>query len=396
MRRPLTFVAAVLALAALCAGIEARWRKTADSDRGFCRFLFSTRLNAERWSFLDSNRERLQIGLVTHVQPGLDTVMEPERDRPPFDRIATPYRVVTNADGYRERPFAWPAKQPVWFALGDSITFGRGVEREDRFTDRLERALPAGTSVLNFGVPGCTSTCLAEILDLYAAHRPALVILQASANDYDITLWRRAREARLGRLRALAFRAASHSRALLWAAYKLSGDVYDRRMRETLAAAAALYRPDLERMARTLKARGIPVVVFEVPFSTGYIVTGPVADFFRGRPDVCLGVLRVSFDRPQDHIPDWDLRASGLRDRPDWVTQTAREMGIDERRLAPSFPYRLFFQDIVHPNALGNELIAAQLRRFLAAHRPARAVRETSIQIRTPSSRRRSGKPRAS
>lgn len=361
-----SFAAGVLAIAVLCAGAEAVRRWTPEPDPGFYRFLFGVRFNAERWSFLESNRDRLRIGLVSHGPKGLDAVMEPERDRPPFDRIVAPYRVVTNPDGYRERPFVWPAKRPVWFALGDSITFGRGVERADRFTDRLQSALPAGTSVLNFGVPGCTSTCLAEILDRYAARRPDLVILQATANDYDITLWRQASGGRLGRLRALALKAASRSQALLWAAYKVSGDVPERRMRNTVAAAAAFYRPDLERMARALKARAIPMVVVEVPTSMGDAVTGHFADFFRGRPDVCRGVLRVSFDRPQDYIADWDLRLSGLRDRPDWVTQTGQELGVGEHRLSPHFPHRLFFQDIVHPNALGNELIAAQLRRFLA------------------------------
>ncbi len=366
-----SLAAALLAAALLAAGVEACWRRLVEPDPGFFRFLFSVRLNAERWRFLEANRDRLQIGLVLHGPKGLDAVMEPERDRPPFDRIVAPYRVVTNSDGYRERPFAWPAKRPVWFALGDSITFGRGVERADRFTDRLQRNLPAGASVLNFGVPGCTTACSAEILDRYAARGPALVILQATANDYDITLWRQARGGRLGRLHSLAMNAAGRSHALLWAAYKLSGNAPDRRQRQTVAAAEGFYRPALERMARTLKERGIGVVVLEVPTAMGDALTGHVADFFRGRPDVCRGVLRVSFDRPQDFIADWARRRSEAREGPDWVAQSGQELGIGESRLAPHFPHRLFFQDIVHPNALGNELIAAQLGRFLAKIRSA-------------------------
>lgn len=353
---PRSLVAAILTLTVLGAGVEAYWRRAAGLDPAFCRFLFLARLSAERWSFLEANRDRLQTEPVTHLPPGQDMVMQPQGARPAFDRTVAPFRLVTNADGYRERPFAWRAGQPVWFALGDSVTFGQGVERADRFTDRLQKALPAGTFVLNFGVPGCTSACMAEILDRYAARRPALVILQATANDYDLTQWRQTRQAPLGGLRARAFKVASQSHALLCAQYKLSADLFDRRMRETLAAAAAFYRPDLERLARTLKARGIPLVVVEVPLATGLTVTGPVADFFRGRPDVCRGVLRVSFDGSEDDIPDW-------------VAQTAQELGVDERRLAPALPYRRFFQDIVHPNALGNELIAAQLLRFLAARR---------------------------
>jgi hypothetical protein len=138
------------------------------------------------------------------------------------------------------------------------------------------------------------------------------------------------------------------------------------RFEESVAAAGVAFRPDLERIAGTLKARAIPMLVVEIPSSMGDALAGHVSEFFRARPDVCKGVLRVSFDHPENFIADWRDRAAAAGVRPDWVTRTGEELGIDEQFLAPHFPYRDYFQDIVHPNALGNELISAQLARFLA------------------------------
>ena len=360
---------AILGLAALGGAVEASFRLVGSADPQFHRFLFQSRLNLARWSFLTAHRDRLGLGLATRLQPGLDAVLEPERDRPAFDRIAVAYRVATNAEGFRESPFAWAVDRRTWFALGDSVTFGRGVERTDRFADLLQGALPRGTKILNFGVPGCTSTCLADVLARYARRRPSLVILQATGNDLDITRWRLSREGRSAGLRVLALKAVVFSRVLAWAANKFSGDPRRRGAGVALAAAEA-YRSDLERIARTLKDLHIPLVVFEVPDATGSRVAGHITDFFKTRPEVCLGVLEVSFDRPQNWIADWERRAGGQPARPDWVTLTAGELGLDESRLAPYFPNRVFFQDIIHPNALGNELIAAQLRSFLETLRP--------------------------
>ncbi len=57
----------------------------------------------------------------------------------------------TNAHGWRdvERTVAKPAGVRRIAALGDSFTFGQGVDRGDRWTDRVERA--TGWQVLNFG-----------------------------------------------------------------------------------------------------------------------------------------------------------------------------------------------------------------------------------------------------
>ncbi|MBM3507750.1 MAG: arylesterase [Alphaproteobacteria bacterium] len=71
-------------------------------------------------------------------------------------------------------------------AFGDSLTAGLGVETEQSFPARLERALRgAGVDarVINAGVSGDTTSGGLARLDWTLAESPALVILELGAND---------------------------------------------------------------------------------------------------------------------------------------------------------------------------------------------------------------------
>ena len=61
-----------------------------------------------------------------------------------------------NRDGFRDRDF--PVERTKGAArivcVGDSYTYGWGVNLEDSFPKQLERALEPGTEVLNLGVFG--------------------------------------------------------------------------------------------------------------------------------------------------------------------------------------------------------------------------------------------------
>jgi hypothetical protein len=72
-------------------------------------------------------------------------------------------------------------------ALGDSFTFGQGVEIEDSFPAVMGRELDAAglkSEVLNFGVPGhATPQEVALVQDRVAAAKPDLVLIHVFAND---------------------------------------------------------------------------------------------------------------------------------------------------------------------------------------------------------------------
>lgn len=109
-------------------------------------------------------------------------------------------RVDTNADGFRMPGDLAPAKRGVLrvLVLGDSFTFGMGVEERETYAAVLQRLLNAhgGTAaeVLNLGVIGYGTLQEIELLHQYAFLEPDIVIigffardsfLAASANDLE-------------------------------------------------------------------------------------------------------------------------------------------------------------------------------------------------------------------
>jgi|GEM_PF-4970237 len=357
------------------AGIgEASLRYGCRPSPGLARFLFYCQLSTARWSYLAGHRDIL----ITGDEPprpgprdhGNDYIEQPETDRPAFDRLAAPYRVVTNEEGYRERPFRPKAAPARWriLALGDSITFGRGVERDDRFTDRLHAALGPQVDVLNLGVPGCTSECMAQVFARHAWLEPDLVILQTTPNDPDYSLWRLAKRHPEIAVGVRLFRGVTRSRTLLDLMYLFAGNRPEKLFEREVAAAGRRYRPSLMQVFAACRRRGTALVVLDLPVADGHRYARPLAGLCRENADVCLGVLTVDFDSPERWLPDWERVSARLRGQPDWVSATARDMRIEESALAPAFPYRYLFQDICHPNAVANLIIAGQLRSFLQAH----------------------------
>ena len=82
-------------------------------------------------------------------------------------------------------PFA-AAEEPGIVVLGDSLTAGFGLPREDAFPARLETALKArghGWRVIDAGVSGDTSAGGLARLDWMLADAPDIVIVELGAND---------------------------------------------------------------------------------------------------------------------------------------------------------------------------------------------------------------------
>lgn len=78
------------------------------------------------------------------------------------------------------------ADEPGIVALGDSLTAGFGLPREDAFPARLEAALKAGGHdwrVIDAGISGDTSAGGLARLDWVLADAPDIVIVELGAND---------------------------------------------------------------------------------------------------------------------------------------------------------------------------------------------------------------------
>ncbi len=92
----------------------------------------------------------------------------------------------SNSLGFREREI--PAKSPQRYRIavvGDSFTWGQGIEREERFSNRLERMLGPRYEVLNFGIPGDNMPEHLTRLEPALSVSPDFVLLQLYINDFE-------------------------------------------------------------------------------------------------------------------------------------------------------------------------------------------------------------------
>ena len=92
----------------------------------------------------------------------------------------------SNSLGFREREI--PAKSPQRYRIvvvGDSFTWGQGIERDERFSNRLERMLGPRYEVLNFGIPGDNMPEHLTRLEPALSVSPDFVLLQLYINDFE-------------------------------------------------------------------------------------------------------------------------------------------------------------------------------------------------------------------
>jgi lysophospholipase L1-like esterase len=99
-----------------------------------------------------------------------------------------------NSFGYRDREYTLAKKPGVFrvIGLGDSYTYGAGVERDQVFLKVAERMLDhdLGTGrveILNFGLPGSNTAMEAAMLEQRTAEwDPDLVVIQWCRNDFNL------------------------------------------------------------------------------------------------------------------------------------------------------------------------------------------------------------------
>jgi lysophospholipase L1-like esterase len=103
---------------------------------------------------------------------------------------ASPVRV--NSLGFRGPEIRTPSGDPLVFCIGDSMTFGNGVEEADTYAHQLERLLARqqpGThpETINMGVQRYSTFQEIDLLRLHAPRlRPSVVTLAVYVNDLGV------------------------------------------------------------------------------------------------------------------------------------------------------------------------------------------------------------------
>lgn len=133
---------------------------------------------------------------IAAILYGVEFLFSPYRGLPKDgiygeERYTWGHLVETNRFGYRERDFETPKPAGVYrvMVLGDSFTWGQGLAVEERYTAIAEQLLNRSSTgmkfeVLNFGVPGASTTMERGILRKYIdAVQPDLVVVGFTLND---------------------------------------------------------------------------------------------------------------------------------------------------------------------------------------------------------------------
>lgn len=120
--------------------------------------------------------------LNVELRPGADFDFEGVAVRLP------PTRVTISSQGLRDREYAIPkpAGTKRLLCVGDSFTFGWGVEEPECWCARLETHLGPGWEVVNLGVPGYSPEQQARFLELRGLQfEPDLVVTLFNMTDFE-------------------------------------------------------------------------------------------------------------------------------------------------------------------------------------------------------------------
>lgn len=247
--------------------------------------------------------------------------------------------VQTNSDGLRdvEHAAARDGRYRIVF-LGDSLTFGWGVEQKQSFKSLLETALSRRhpTEIINFGTGNYNSEQeLNLFLEKGLKYRPDKVVVFYFINDAEPTPQKA----------PFAFLYESRLVTLAWSRlHALESNLGDR-ANYYRTYYADLYRPDAPGWKRAQAA-------------------------LRRLRDVCAanGIALQVVLLPELHA----LREYPFANEHAVVTNYLRDIGVPVLDLAPRFtdqadPLRLWVaSDDAHPNALAHQLIAERAEEFIA------------------------------
>jgi lysophospholipase L1-like esterase len=103
-----------------------------------------------------------------------------------------------NNFGFRDNDIPAPALDRYRIVIvGDSLTWGQGIEESERFSNLIARALGPRYEVINLGIPGNDMPQHLDVLTTALSLSPNFVLLQLYINDWETRNMRRPRPYRL-------------------------------------------------------------------------------------------------------------------------------------------------------------------------------------------------------
>jgi len=260
-------------------------------------------------------------------------------------------QISKNSLGYRERELG--PKDPGRYRIaivGDSFTFGQGIEAPERFSNLIEVSLGPRYEVLNFGVPGHDMPQHLDVLDQVLPLRPDFVLLQLFINDFETAQMERPRPHPL--ISESAARGWGRSSVL----YDLAAGSWVR-----IQEATGLTESYVHYLDRNLRDPNAP---------NAQVAFGMLRQFLREAKSAGVGVGVVLFPMTDAMGPNGSSYPVGfIHDR---VRQIAADEQVQFLDLLPAFstyqdPKSLWVSPFdAHPNAIANKRAAEEILQTFA------------------------------
>jgi lysophospholipase L1-like esterase len=268
-----------------------------------------------------------------------------------FARAHQP-EISTNSLGYRDREPG--AKAPGRYriaVIGDSFTWGQGIEARERFSNLIGGSLGPRFEVLNFGIPGHDMPQHIEVLDQVLPLHPDFVLLQLFINDFETAGMERPRPHPL----------VSESAARGWGRSSVLYDLANGRWVQ-IQEATGLTESYVHYLERHLRDPGAP---------NARIAFGMLRQFVEKAKAAGAGVGLVLFPMTDAMGPNGSHYPVGfIHDR---VRQIAADQRVPYLDLLPAFstyedPKTLWVSPFdAHPNAVANKRAAQEILNAFSA-----------------------------
>ena len=216
----------------------------------------------------------------------------------------------------------------------------------------------------NLGLQGCTAECMNKIVQKQVPDfSPDLLIIQASGNDLDQTLWKIATSKEIPAMSIQALRLMRSSRLLEEIVYRRSSEQLEHQLHLGYEATKRRYGADIRNILSWAQKNKIPVISLNLPFAYGYHYGKHQHDICAEYPDVCLHNITQDFTLSVEERAQYGTLWE--KDYVDFVEASALEFSIPEEELAAIFPFREAFHDVCHLSPLGHAVVASELLKAL-------------------------------
>lgn len=236
-----------------------------------------------------------------------------------------PHEVSVNALGFRGPETTIAPTRPRILAIGDSFTWGDGVDDDETLPSQLQQMLGDRVEILNGGVAGSTISDQRQFLERLLVLRPTAVLLVYSENDLQDLLadpslserLRRARRARSGwtgvvysHIRSTAIVELALRAKEAWRSRRLVARIQDQvAHRHWNDALLERYTREVSQMRDELTAKGIRLLVAAYPWPE-YVTseeTGSIPPLTAALSRVGIDVVDLTEPLRRSHLGETDL-----------------------------------------------------------------------------------------